>query len=63
MAAADGYHTCVLALKVLTIEDVLLKDEVTGVDPSVFHRYYRDDEEDQQGDNDDAEINAGAYNR
>jgi len=38
-------------------------DEVTGVDPSVFRRYFREEEEEQQGDAEEAELNAGDYNR
>ena len=38
------------------------QDEVTGVDPSVFRRYFREEDEDTQ-DNEEAEFSAGGYNR
>jgi hypothetical protein len=37
---------------------------VTGVDPSVFRRYFREEEEEDPGESEEGmEITAGGYNR
>ena len=42
----------------------LSKDDVTGVDPAVFRRYLREEDEDPENqENEVDELTAGGYNR